>query len=327
MELPVRLMQEPDASVAIPPQPSPAAHREEEKAAANAAASREVGRELDVLAFQAMDRGSSLTLPASHPQINGIENPPPTYSPSPGPPSSSIVRSAPSGSPHQTPQATIPSIQTNPISIQIPPIQTQTFVPSNAPPLPSPTIFSAPRPRPNAATASGSPITPSGPVGARMISAAAFRRPAPRSPVNPDGYDDEECDLAAPPSLSNPNPPRPTTPTTPLQMRKRGGAPPLGSRSFSANSVSDRGSAPSHALRVVNDDPPEDNRQHLQQQQAPSGTRGEALLGLIPDEEEFMRELEKDVYSQRSNGPPPMPRNASGRGAGYESGRFSTNLE
>ncbi|KAF9505924.1 hypothetical protein BS47DRAFT_1399986 [Hydnum rufescens UP504] len=76
-----------------------------------------------------------------------------------------------------------------------------------------------------------------------------------------------------------------------------------------------RAQCPSHVLRVMNEDPPQDSHQDSQHP------------GIIPDEEEFMRELEKDVEPPRPNGRSSAPRSTSGRGAGYESGRFSTNLE
>jgi len=149
-----------------------------------------------------------------------------------------------------------------------------------------------------------------------MISAAAFRRPPPRSPIIPGTEDNggEESDLLAPPPLPDVTSPRSSTPTIPLHVRKRGGAPPHGVRSISASSVSER-NAPSHVLRVMNEDPPQDSHQDSQHP------------GIIPDEEEFMRELEKDVEPPRPNGRSSAPRSTSGRGAGYESGRFSTNLE
>ncbi|KAF8330762.1 Eisosome component PIL1-domain-containing protein [Cantharellus anzutake] len=293
--------------------PPPAAGNPDEEA--NAAASREAAREINSLGFQA-NRGRSNTR-------DGVSVSPTRH---PGLPSRQGSRPA-SPSEANVP----PSLKNEPesLSSQLPP---QPFVPSNAPPLINSPFGSSPYNQPlelRVRSGSGSllplPLVTTGPLGARTVSAGAFRRQASRPP--PPESEDENASAGGALDVS-------LASTTPLQLRKKALPTLPGSSPSSTNPPqTEFGSdIPSNT-----DSPPSYSKTPQITRDSPGQPKVDSLLA---NEEEFMRELESEPSPVGSGGLPytqPLPAILASRdqgkgnigsfSAGYGSGKFSTNLE
>ena len=300
-------MVKPDASdrphisdQASPPPPLPASQDEK----ASVAASREVARELDSLGFRA-GRSRSNT-PDSFPAI-------------PLPPHPGLLLN--SGSRPASPLAT--EVLTLPKNEPATPIsQKNQIVPSNAPPLADSSFASLPYNQPpnlrihNPAPPLPSPLATSGPLGARTVSAGAFRRQATRPPAPEDDGDRNSDNIS--PTL---------VPTNPLRLRgKNLPAVPGTGKDMSPTTNT---SIASEGLQLGSEEDGVDTPPVYTQRDSPRDGRPK-VDSLLDNEEEFMKELEGESFPPGGASPYPPPDRGGAGGfpsVGYGSGQFSTNLE
>lgn len=356
-------------------------------AEANSAATREVSREMDALAFNSVPRGPGQQVPAG------------PYTPPAGPPpplSNVLQASSRPVSPERSTTgrnisplepSTLSQISPPPHSMSQAPLVTQQtdgqqlsshdyVVPSSSLPKVNPSTL-APQliPPPKLNTVALSPS--GGPPSPRTISASAFRRPFGKKATLGlgGGLEKDGVTVAGPPYSSIParDAPIPTsvpvepdnnnsttsfgsnttgpTNVTPLNIRPKprlpatpypptalppGAQPP---RPRVTSSLSDlttgstnekqnfytpnegRGDEYNFSRRGADEGPKEHSSQLPPYSQHPeSGPAGDPALGEIPDEAEFMRELELEL---QDHDPPP---NHTGP-RGYEAGRYSTSLQ